>query len=56
VHFQGEERDDCGHIIVANNKLSLEYDDIEEITLEDFSDDELIEELKNRGYVVGKAI
>lgn len=48
IEFQGEEMDDRGEIIVEDNKVRVRsYDDE---TLEDYSDNDLIEEIKKRGY------
>ena len=65
ISFQGEDPDDFGDIVVIDNTVRVgngyytEENDIEEeeeICLDDFSDDDLISELKSRGYVVGAAI
>lgn len=48
VNFQGEDRDDCGTIVVNNNMVEIWYE--ESIgSLRDVSDDELIAEMKRRG-------
>lgn len=49
IHFQGEDSDDNGMIIVTNNNITVTYTDA---VLTDFTDVELIEEVKRRGYHV----
>lgn len=53
IEFQGEDSDDCGYIKVTNNIVNQIYDD-GNTTIEDYSDEELIWELENRGYEVKK--
>lgn len=53
IEFEGEDRDDRGYIKVTNNIVERIYDD-GNTTINDYTDDELIAELKNRGYVVKK--
>lgn len=51
IEFEGEDSDDRGYIKVTNNIVEQIYDD-GNTTIEDYSDDELIAELKNRGYEI----
>ena len=53
INFQGDESDDCGYIKVTNNIVEQVYDD-GNVTIEDYSDNELIAELESRGYIVKK--
>lgn len=53
IYFQGEDSDDCGYIKVTNNIVEQIYDD-GNTTIDDYSDDELIKELENRGYSIKK--
>lgn len=56
ISFQGEDSSDYGDIVVHNNNVMIMYSDEEENGLDDFSDDDLITELKSRGYVVGATV
>lgn len=49
VEYQGEDSDDFGKIVVTNNKIEV-IEGKQVYGLEDFSDDELIDELYRRGY------
>ena len=51
IDFEGEDSDDFGQIVVVDNKVSIEYG-IRVDSISDISDDNLIEELKRRGYSI----
>lgn len=53
IEFEGEDSGDRGYIKVTNNIVEQVYDD-GNTTIEDYTDEELIEELENRGYSVKK--
>lgn len=53
INFKGEDSDDRGYIRVTNNIVEQIYND-GNTTINDYTDDELIEELENRGYSVKK--
>lgn len=48
IEWQGEDRDDRGTIHVDNNWIDMQYGS----SMDDFDDDDLIAELKKRGYKV----
>lgn len=51
IEFQGEDSDDIGQIVVEDNDVRMEYG-VHVFRMSDISDDDLIYELKRRGYVV----
>lgn len=53
IEFEGEDSGDRGYIKVTNNIVEQVYDD-GNVTIEDYTDDELITELESRGYSVKK--
>ena len=51
IEFQGEDRDDFGIIIVKDNVVTVEYGE-RIMGLKDIKTEDLITEIKNRGYKV----
>lgn len=53
VTWQGEDYDDFGCLHVENNELDVQFG-IHVYSMNDFADEELVEELERRGYTVTK--